>query len=112
MSKDIFDPNRQIERIKKIENAAGQPHINTEHGQDEEVKLLVDETISPAMFKPHPFLINTYLANSLTIKAVRKELFSVGDDHIVDLELIAECQCGKTNDLQFWKLCPHCGKTL
>lgn len=112
MSNDFFDPNEQLNRLKNVENSVGQQHFDHNNATETDVKLLVNEKISPAKFKPHPFLVNTYEANSLTIKAVRKDLFAAGSELFADLEVKHECSCGKLLDLQFWKLCPYCGKLL
>lgn len=110
MNDDFFDPNNQFERLKNVENSVGSRHFNTDKQTETDIKLIVNEKISPAKFRAHAFLINTFEANSLTIRAVRKDLFAAGDELFIDLEVKKECHCGKVIDLQFWKICPYCGK--
>lgn len=73
----------------------------------QQVRLRVDESVSPAMFKVDQLIPGGYVANSLTIRAVRPDIFIAGG--IDNLSLERPCaSCGKILDWQFWKLCPYC----
>lgn len=75
---------------------------------EQQVRLRVDESVSPAMFRADPLIPGGYVANSLTIRAVRADIFIAGG--LDSLSLERPCtSCGKILDWQFWKLCPHCG---
>lgn len=105
------DPNRVLEVVKEIENMAGLPNFDLETREDIQVKIRVNESIGPAMFKPDPLIPGGYIANSLTIRAMRPDIFVLGDS-LDDLSAPYSCACGKEFDVQFWKLCPYCGRDL
>jgi len=105
------DPNTIKEIIQKIENMAGMPAIDLELPQDVQVKIRVNESVSPAKFKSDPLIPGGFIANSLTIRAMRPNLFVVGDS-LEDLSEIYECACGQEFDIQFWKICPYCAKEI
>lgn len=105
------DPDSLIEVIKKIENMAALPAIDLENREDFKVNIRANESVAPAMFKPDPLIPGGYIANSLTIRAMRSDLFIVGDS-MEDLSKIYECACGKEFDVQFWKICPYCSRDI
>lgn len=104
-----FDPNKQLEKIKEIENMVGQPNFDLEQREDIKVQIRVNETVGPAMFKPDPLIPGGYIANSLTIRAMRPDIFVLGDS-LEDFETPLQCDCGKEIDAQFWKFCPYCAR--
>lgn len=84
-------------------------HYELEQRQDIKLALRVDESVGPAMFRPDPLIPGGYVANSLTLRAVRRDIFVAGMDPD-DLAVERPCHaCGKRIDHQFWKLCPYCG---
>lgn len=97
--------------VRTIENMAGTPAFETNHTEEFKVNIRVNESVGPAMFKADPLIPGGYIANSLTIRAMKPDLFTVGDS-LDDLEELYGCACGKEIDLQFWKLCPHCGRDV
>ena len=102
----------EMEKAKKhlesLKNAANLPLLSTTDQTTEHVRILIDESVSSAMFKPHPVWKNTYYANSLTYKAVKRELF-LGGDGFEDLEKLVPCTvCNLKIDAQFWRFCPYC----
>ena len=88
---------------------AGLPAYDLHAPVELKVQLRVDEKVGPAMFKPDPLIPGGYLANSLTLRAMRPDLFVLGDD-TDDLSVTFNCTCGREFDLQFWKLCPYCAR--
>lgn len=100
----LRDPNLVNEFVRT------QEHLLPER-QDIQLALRLDETVGPAMFRPDPKVPGGYIANSLTLRAVRRDIFVLGT-----LEEIAEeipCgRCSRPLDRQFWKLCPYCGSEL
>lgn len=90
---------------------AAQPHFDLTKREDIQVKIRVNETVGPAMFKADPFIPGGYIANSLTIRAMRADIFILGDS-TDDLSAPYECACGKEIDVQFWKLCPYCAREI
>ena len=108
---DHKDPNTIVNFIKKLENAVSQPLLDLERREDVKVKIRVDEKVGPAMFKADPFIPDGYIANSLTIRAMRQDIFVLGDS-LEDLSATHECACGKELDVQFWKICPYCARSF
>jgi len=104
------DPNKILEAIKNFENMVEQPQFDLNRREDVKVNLRVDESVSPAKFKPDPLIPGGYVANSLTIRAMRSDIFVLGDS-LEDLSAMRKCSCGEEIDIQFWKLCPFCSKS-
>lgn len=103
--------DKTLEIIREIENMAGQPHFDLNQRQDIQVKIRINEQVGPAKFKADPLVPGGYIANSLTVRAMRSDIFVLGDS-FEDLETPYECQCGEKLDLQFWKLCPYCARDI
>ena len=108
---DHRDPHKVLNYIKKLENEVNEPAFEIERREDIRVKIRADEKVGPAMFKADPLIPGGFIANSLTIKAMRQDIFVLGET-TEDLETRHECACGKILDVQFWKLCPYCGRSL
>ncbi len=106
-----FDPNRALDVIKEIENMAGMPNFDLEQREDIKVQIRVNETVPPAMFKPDPLIPGGYIANSLTIRAMRPDIFVLGDS-LEDFSAPIQCACGEHLDVQFWKFCPYCSREI
>lgn len=105
------DPHEILNHIKKLENAVDQPLLDLEKREDVRVKIRVDNKVGPAMFKSDPLIPNGYIANELTIRAMRPDIFVLGDT-LEDLSSIHHCACGKNFDVQFWKICPYCARSF
>jgi hypothetical protein len=97
------------ETLRQIQHKAGQPLWETDRAEDFQVQFRLDEKISPAKFKADPLIPGGYLANSLTLRAMRPTLFVAGAN-LDELQDLHHCACGETWDNQFWKMCPHCGR--
>ena len=105
------DPNTILTFIKKLTNAVEQPLLDLNRREDVKISIRVDEKVAPAMFKPDPFIPNGYIANLLTVRAMRPDLFVLGDS-LEDLSSEHECACGAKLDVQFWKMCPYCARSF
>lgn len=90
---------------------AGLPAFDVDQHEDIKVNIRANEQVGAAMFRPDPLIPGGYIANSLTIKAMRPDIFVLGES-MDDLSMEHGCACGKTIDLQFWKLCPYCGRDI
>ena len=109
MSHDNFDPEILYKSLMNAKNAAEQPHFAKKAEEVHQVQIRVDESIGPALFMPDPFIPGGYKANSLTIRAMRPDIFVGSEEVFSDLEVIYNCiKCDKELDLQFWKFCPYC----
>ncbi len=105
-----FDPNNLLHFAKKMTNALDSKLVDTNDYVEKKIELRPDKSIATAKFKPHPFIEGIFLAHPHTIKAVREDLFMVGQG-FDDFELLYRCDnCKNVLDVQFWKLCPHCAK--
>lgn len=109
--RDFKNPDTLLDEVKKIQNHIEQPNFDLERREDIKVNIRVDEKVSPAMFKPDPLIPGGFVANSLTIRAMRADIFVLGDS-LDDFETNIICGCGKTLDAQFWKLCPYCAREI
>jgi len=106
-----LDPNKALEIIQEIENMVGQPNFDLEEREDIQVKIRVNEQVGPAMFKADPLIPGGFIANSLTIRAMRPDIFVLGES-LEDLSAHYGCACGKEFDVQFWKICPYCAREI
>lgn len=98
-----------LELLQAEQKLAGMPLWQTDFPEEVKVHFRVDESISPAKFKPDPLIPGGYKANSLTLRAMKPQLFVAGSD-LDQLCEIHHCACGEEWDQQFWKLCPFCAK--
>ena len=108
LKRDEFfkDPHQLTEHLRRWEG------MLLDDRQDTRLALRVDESVAPAMFRPDPLIPGGYVANSLTLRAVRQDIFVAGDD-LDSLAVERPCQrCNHPLDHQFWKLCPYCGQEL
>ena len=108
MAQDKFDPNTLEEKLKKATNAANKAQFDPNY---EEIKVNIrpDDQMSPGKFKPDFLSPGHYKAHPLTIRAMRKDIFSAGSDEFLDLEKSYICEnCNTELDLQFWHFCPYC----
>lgn len=107
----LKDPNLIQDEIKRLEKRTQQPQYEY-RPEDIQVNIRADESVPAAMFKPDPLLPQGYIANSLTIRAMRPDIFVLGDS-LDDLEILYNCHsCRQTMDKQFWKCCPYCGSAF
>ena len=103
--------NKIYQKIKSLQNAVDKP-LSSMTPEDTKVRLIPDESVAPSLFKPSQLEPNVYYATQLTIKAVKKEIFMVGEG-FEDLENNLVCKdCARTIDSQFWKFCPFCEGSL
>ena len=103
---------KTLEQASKIENAINQPYYDLKNHLNLSVNIRVVKTVAPAMFKPDPINPGGWIANELTFRAMKKDIFTLGDD-IDELKSPHTCiGCNSQLDLLFWQLCPYCGKDL
>ncbi|MCK5884591.1 MAG: hypothetical protein KAG61_12945 [Bacteriovoracaceae bacterium] len=108
MNKKDFDPLKILDITNNIQNAAGGAMFNTHSCEEVKVNIRPNKDVALGKFKSDPLLPGCHIAHPITIEAMRKDLFVLGDEFI-DLELKYECiKCRKELDLQFWMFCPYC----
>lgn len=94
--------------LKSLENQVGDPLVNLNKQQDFSVHIEIDNSLGPARFKAHPTIEGFWYASQETFRAMKKDIFSLGED-IDEMTNIIECKSCKTNvDTQFWHHCPYC----
>ena len=99
--------NQIYEKIKGLTNAAKKPLLSPTADQVQ-VRLLIDESVTPAKFRQSQVDPNIYYATSVTISAVKKDLFLTGVG-FEDVQDLSECtNCHQSIDKQFWYFCPLC----
>lgn len=96
-------------QLLRAQSNAGLPLWEMQTPEDVKVYFRVDESISPAKFKADPLVPGGYLANSLTLRAMKPHLFVAGQD-LDELADPQHCACGEEWDRQFWKFCPFCAR--
>jgi hypothetical protein len=100
---------KTLEDIKSLENQINEPQYNLNQGQKLEVNIRVDESVASGLFKPDPKLEGGWIANELTFRAMKKDIFAL-DEELIDLQEKYSClSCKCDLDKQFWNFCPHCG---
>lgn len=97
-----------VDYLKKLKDLGGRPQVDLQDYQEVKVAIRADKNVPPALFKPDPLLPGGYIAHPSTIKAMRRDIFVVGND-LDELTQEYQCECCKKQlDLQFWNLCPFC----
>lgn len=111
MGHDRFSPEKLFQQIEPLTNVANKPLINLSTPQEIKVNIRPDPKVPAAKFIPDPLLPGGWKAHPTTIRAMRKDLFMVGEG-FEDLEVLYQCSCGQVIDLQFWIFCPYCEESL
>ena len=103
---------KTLEYIERLKNAAYQQEYDLKRPQEFNLKIEPNESIAPAMFRPHPDKPGIYEATSLTIRAMKKDIFLAGND-VDELKQPHTCtSCQQPLDRQFWFMCPYCGESF
>ncbi len=111
MGQDRFSPEKLFQQIEPLTNAANRPLIDLSAPEEIKINIRPDPQVAPAKFLADPLLPGGWKAHPTTIRAMRKDLFMVGDG-FEDLEQLYRCSCGKEIDLQFWIFCPYCEASI
>ena len=93
------DPQHKLEALQKILNHVDAPAFDLRHQEKYSINIRVDESVSPAMFKKDPLNPQGFIANSLTIRSMRNDVFVLGES-LADFEDFMDCSCGKNIDRQ------------
>lgn len=110
--KNPFDLNQTFEQIQQIKNAVDAPCFDLKQKEEVKIHIRPSESVSRGKFKADPLLPGGHIAHPVTIRAMRKDIFMLGDDFI-DLQMDYQCKsCKAVLDLQFWELCPYCETSI
>lgn len=103
------ETNFFLSKLSALKGYIDQPHLRIDRPEEYQVQLIPDQNVSPAKFIKDTKTPSSYRAHPLTIRAVRKEIFTAGDFVLDDLECLFQCEkCNHSLDLQFWNFCPYC----
>lgn len=103
---------KTLNQIQGMENMLHQPYYDLSQQHKIEVHIRVDKNVPAAMFKPDPKNPSGWIANELTYRAMKKDIFALGESLEESLDELSErytCSCNNTMDKQFWHFCPYCG---
>jgi len=100
-----------VERLKNIRGIDASPLYQIDQSEEFKLQIIPDKMVAPALFIP-TLDPKKYKAHPTTIRALKKNIFTGGDEFI-DLECIINCSsCKRECDLQFWHFCPYCEKSF
>lgn len=101
-----------LKRIEALKNAANMNLVDINRPETHELKITVNNKVKHGMFYPHPDNPGEWYATDQTYKAMKKNIFAVGDS-IDELKEPYTCSSCKSDlDKQFWHFCPYCGKSF
>lgn len=111
MKKKDLNPEYFYQKLMAA-NWEGKLPYYSNKSQELKIHIRQNNSIEPGVFKPDPLIPGGWIAHEQTIRAVRKDIF-MGEEDFGELEILYECSsCKKTIDIQFWEMCPYCGKTI
>jgi hypothetical protein len=101
-----------LERINKMRSAVDSQLFKPELEETHQLKINIDNTLPHGRFFESNVYPGQWRATSQTYKAMKKNIFALGDSDSLD-EISEPYQCfGCKTDLdkQFWHFCPFCGE--
>lgn len=109
-----FESEKLYQKLQSATNAVDQKMFGPKAEAEIRVQIYPDKSVAPAKFIPNASLPGTYRAHPVTIRAMRPEIFTGAHNELfTDLEYNIKCDsCFETYDLQFWKFCPFCEKSI
>lgn len=104
----LKNTNEIYQDLLKLEGPTGNLAIDFSRQKEFTVSLRVNKDVAVGLFKPDPLIPGGYLANAVTLKALRKDIF-VTDFELDEFTEVVTCEgCRRELDLQFWFFCPYC----
>ena len=107
-----FDSHVKYEFLQKEKNLANKKMYSNHQGEAVKIQITLDKNVPPGKFIQSKIVEARYHANEVTIRALRKEIFTnMHNDTFEELEYFHQCEsCKEVVDLQFWYFCPFCEK--
>lgn len=100
---------KTLKKINQFKNLAGRKEYDTNHPQDFKVHFKIDNTMEHGSFKPSQVYPGQWLTTEQTLRALKRNIFALGDS-IDEIAEPYQClSCTKDLDRQFWIFCPYCG---
>ncbi|MBF0300847.1 MAG: hypothetical protein HQK51_19210 [Oligoflexia bacterium] len=100
--------NEIYNELTHITHDGGHNVYDLNQEQKFDLSLFADDKIAPGLFKPDQSNPQKFYANSLTIRALKKNILLAGEDFDEFAEIYVCEKCNKELDLQFWHFCPFC----
>lgn len=101
---------RTLEQISSYQTAINSPLFNLEHSEEFKVHFKVSNKVAHGMFLPIKDSPGLWLTSDQTLKALKKDIFTLADD-IDELKSPYQCHSCKSDlDRQFWHFCPYCAE--
>jgi lipopolysaccharide biosynthesis regulator YciM len=101
---------RALDKINSIENMVDTPMFDTSQEDIAQVEIRVDNKVAHGMFIPSKAISEIWYASEQTFRAMKKDIFSLGNS-IDEMTELYDCQsCHTQIDKQFWHFCPYCGE--
>ena len=106
------EAQKTLEKIKSFTNLAGKPEYNTKSTEIYELNIKVDNSVPHGQFLPSHIYPGQWRASEQTFKAMKKDLFALGDS-LDEIKEPYTCEsCKSSLDKQFWFFCPYCGSSF
>ena len=101
---------KTLNKIAQMKNAVGQTLFKQDQEESIELNIKIDNSLPHGRFFPSEIYPGQWRATQQTFKAMKKNIFALGDD-IDELKEEYICEsCKTTLDKQFWNFCPFCGE--
>lgn len=99
-----------LKQIEALRNAANMPLVNADAHQEIQLEIKIDNSLPHGQFFPSHVCPGQWRATEQTFKAMKKNIFAIGDE-VDELKEEYTCHsCKTTLDKQFWHFCPYCGE--
>ncbi|MAZ48443.1 MAG: hypothetical protein CME65_07765 [Halobacteriovoraceae bacterium] len=106
------EAQKTLEKIKSFKNLAGAREYNTSTSEVFQLEIKVDNSVPHGQFIPSQIYPGQWRASEQTFKAMKKDLFALGDS-IDEIKEPYQCDsCDSSLDRQFWHFCPFCGASF
>jgi len=99
-----------LKRIDAMKSAIDTPLFKQDEKEEFKIDIKIDNSLPHGQFFPSKIYPGQWRATAQTYKAMKKNIFALGED-LDELKEDYSCQSCKTSlDKQFWNFCPFCGE--
>ena len=107
---NIEKARKTLEKIKKMKTAVDTQLFKVDQQEEFQFKVHIDESLPHGKFFPFEAKTNQWKATSQTYKAMKKNIFALGESVEELIEPYTCLSCKTKLDKQFWNFCPFCGE--
>lgn len=101
---------KNLERIKKMKSAVDTQLFKVDQEESVQFKVHIDNSLPHGRFFKSEVFPGEWRASEQTYKAMKKDIFALGES-LDELKEPYQCfGCRKELDKQFWHFCPYCGE--